>query len=90
MALDTAELRLILEVSPREGILLRSEVVPQAGTELAARTAVRAPYVFDDRLPIRSDRTVVVALGDVFRLVLAVLPRPSMPLGQPGKPCAKT
>lgn len=65
MALDTAELRLIVEVSPREGLLLRSELVPQAETDLAKRTAVRAPYAFDDRLPIRSDGTAVVALGDV-------------------------
>lgn len=65
MALDTAELRLILEVSPRAGILLRSEVVPQAGTDLATRTAVRSPYAFDERLPVRTDATTVIALGDV-------------------------
>lgn len=65
MALDTSELRLIVEVSPREGILLRSEMVPQVGTELATRTARRSPHAFDDRLPIRSDATAVVALGDV-------------------------
>jgi hypothetical protein len=64
-ALDAAELRLVLEVSPREGILLRSEVSPLAGTDLATRTAVRAPYVFDEHLPVRSDGTAVVALGDV-------------------------
>jgi hypothetical protein len=65
MALQAAEVRLVLEVGPRGGVLVRVEMVPLPGTDLAARTLRRAPYAFDDRLPIRDDRTVVMALGDL-------------------------
>ena len=65
MALDVSELRLVFDVATKQGILIRSEVVPAVGTELANRVARRAPYAFDERLPIRSDGTVVLAIGDL-------------------------
>ncbi len=39
--------------------------MPAAGTDFATRTAHRAPYTFDARLPVRSDGTTVMAIGDV-------------------------
>ena len=65
MALEASELRIVLEVGPKAGVLVRAEVVPLPGTDLAARVAHRAPYAFDEKLPVRSDRTVVLALGDL-------------------------
>jgi hypothetical protein len=65
MALDTADLRLVFEVGPKEGVLVRADVVPAPGTDLAARIAHRSPYVFDERLPIRDDGTMALALGDL-------------------------
>jgi hypothetical protein len=65
MALEASEVRLVLEVGPKGGILVRSEMIPLPGTDLATRTARRSPYAFDDRLPVRDDRTVVLAIGDV-------------------------
>jgi hypothetical protein len=65
MALQAAEVRLVLEVGPQDGALVRVEMAPLPGTDLATRISRRAPYTFDDRLPIRDDRTVVVALGDL-------------------------
>jgi hypothetical protein len=65
MALQIADLRLVFDVGPRQGILVRAEIEPLPGSDLATRIARRAPYAFDERLPIRSDGTVVLALGDL-------------------------
>lgn len=65
IGLDSSAARLILEVGPREGLVIQAELVPAAGTDFATRTAHRAPYTFDARLPVRSDGTTVMAIGDV-------------------------
>lgn len=65
MALEAAEVRLVIEASAKAGILLRAEVSALPGSELATRIARRSSYAFDDRLPIHGDRTVVMAVGDV-------------------------
>jgi hypothetical protein len=65
MAIEASEIRLVLDVGPKDGVLVRAELVPLPGTELATRIARRAPYAFDERLPIRSDGTVVLAMGDL-------------------------
>lgn len=65
MALQIGELRLVFDVGPKQGILVRAEVEPLPGTDLATRMARRSPYAFDQRLPVRSDGTVVLAIGDL-------------------------
>jgi len=65
MALESGEVRLVLDMTPTGGILVRAEMVPLPGSDLATRTALRAPYAFDDRLPIRDDGTAVMAVGDL-------------------------
>jgi hypothetical protein len=64
LVLDSTAVRLLLELGPKDGLLIRAELVPAAGTNFAALTAHRKPYTFDDRLPVRDDRTGVMAFGN--------------------------
>jgi hypothetical protein len=74
MALEASEVRLVLEVGAKNGVLVRAELVPLPGTELATRIARRAPYLFDERLPVRGDGTVVLAMGDLSPWFVAFAP----------------
>jgi hypothetical protein len=84
MALEASEVRLVFEVGPKGGVMVRAEMVPLPGTALATRIARRAPYAFDDRLPVRSDGTVVMAFGDLSSWFPAFAPvlEASGPAGQ--------
>jgi hypothetical protein len=64
LLLDATAVHLIVDVGPTPGVLLQVELVPAAGTELAARTARRTPYAFDPRLPVKNDGTAVFSAGD--------------------------
>jgi hypothetical protein len=65
LALDSSSARIVLDINARDGLLLRSELVPIPGTDFAARAAKTAAYEVDPRLPVRDDRTAVVAVGDL-------------------------
>jgi hypothetical protein len=62
--LDATAVHLMLDVGPTSGVVIQAEMVPAAGTELAVRTARRAPYAFDPRLPVKNDGTAVFSTGD--------------------------
>jgi hypothetical protein len=64
LVLDATAVHFILEVGPNDGVMVQAELVPAAGTELAAHAAHRTPYLFDTRLPIRNDGTAVLAIGE--------------------------
>jgi len=68
LALDSSAIRLLVDAGPRDGFAIRVELVPAAVTDFAVRTARRAPYAFDARLPVRDDGTAVFALGDVWSM----------------------
>jgi hypothetical protein len=65
LALDSASIRLSLEVGPQDGLLVETELVPNQGTGFAAGIARRAAYAFDAKLPVRDDGTAVSAIGSV-------------------------
>jgi hypothetical protein len=65
IALDSSAARLVVETRPSDGVLLRTELVPASGTSFAAWTGKRAAYAFDTKLPVRDDRTAVVAIGSL-------------------------
>jgi hypothetical protein len=64
LILDATAVHLIFDVGPTQGVLLQAELVPAAGTDLAARTSRRTPYAFDPRLPVKNDGTAVFSTGD--------------------------
>jgi hypothetical protein len=64
LVLDATAVHFILEVGPNDGVMVQAELVPAAGTELAAHAAHRTPYLFDTRLPVRNDGTAVLAIGE--------------------------
>lgn len=68
LAMESAAIRLLVDAGPRDGFVLRVEMVPASGTDFAVRTARRAPYAFDARLPVRDDGTAVFALGDLWSM----------------------
>jgi hypothetical protein len=72
LALDSSAVRVVLEVGPKDGLFVQTELVPMAGTDFATRTARRSPYAFDTRLPVRDDSTAVVAMGSPSALLASV------------------
>jgi len=56
---------MVLEAGPNDGLFIQAELVPASGTQFAARTAKRAPYAFDMRLPVKDDGTSALAVGDM-------------------------
>jgi hypothetical protein len=64
LVLDCAAVHLVFEVGPSDGVLIQTELVPAAGSELAKQAAHRTPYAFDARLPVKNDGTAAFAIGD--------------------------
>lgn len=62
-AFDSSVARLFIDVGPGDGLLLRGELVPAAGSAFASLVGQRTPFAFDTRLPVRDDSTSVFAVG---------------------------
>jgi hypothetical protein len=65
LALDSSAVRLVLEVGPKNGLVIQGDLIPIAGTAFAAQVAERSPYVFDTQLPIRDDSTAAMAMAGI-------------------------
>jgi hypothetical protein len=65
LALEAAEVRVILALGAQDGPSVHLEMLPSPGTDLAAMVGHQSSYHFDERLPVRSDRTAVLAMGDL-------------------------
>jgi hypothetical protein len=72
MALDSSEIRIVLDIGPKDGLLIQTELRPAAGTGFAVLAAQPAPYAFDTKLPVRDDSTAVSAFGNVRAWLSAV------------------
>jgi hypothetical protein len=64
LVIDSTAVHLRFEAGASDGVMIQAELVPAAGTEFAGRTALRAPYAFDTRLPVKNDGTAVFAIGE--------------------------
>ena len=62
---EIAMVRVSLEIGASRGVVVRAEVQPAPGSQLAAKAGHASPYLFDLALPVRSDATMAVAWGDV-------------------------
>jgi len=62
---EIAMARVSLEIGAGRGVVVRAEVQPTPGSQLATKVGHVSPYVFDLALPVRSDATMAVAWGDV-------------------------
>ena len=62
---EIAMVRVSLEIGAGHGVVVRAEVQPTPGSQLAAKAGHASPYLFDLALPVRSDATMAVAWGDV-------------------------
>ena len=62
---QVAVARISLEMGAERALVLRAEVQPMPGSNLAAEAAQVSPYAFDSGLPVRSDASAAVAWGDM-------------------------
>jgi hypothetical protein len=62
---EIAVVRVSLDIGSGRGVVLRAEVQPTPGSDLAAKVAHGSPYAFDSDLPVHSDASAVVGWGDM-------------------------
>jgi hypothetical protein len=65
MVPETRALRVALQVTARDGLIVRGEIDPLPGSRLAKLVATASPYALDPALPIRDDRTGAAAWGSL-------------------------
>lgn len=87
--LDVKAVTFQVALDSKRGLLIRTDMEPKPGSALAARVAIRTPYVFDGGLPIAGARTGIMAWGS-FRGAWPLFSEGVAASGPAGKRLSKT